>query len=86
VTPEAPAGYSPRGRVFDKKLTELIQQKNIKGILNLDQELIEEAGECGLRSIVILLGALSGLRWEVKSLSYEAPFGVGYMVASLNIK
>lgn len=86
VTPEAPAGYSPRGRVFDKKLTELIRQKNIKGILNLDQELVEEAGECGLRSIVILLGVLSGLRWEVKSLGYEAPFGVGYMVVNFNIK
>jgi aromatic ring-opening dioxygenase LigB subunit len=86
VTPEAPAGYSPQGRVFDKKLVELIKQKNTKGVLNLDPFFVEEAGECGLRSIVILLGVLSALRWEVKSLSYEAPFGVGYMVANLNIK
>ncbi len=86
VTPDAPAGYSPQGRIFDKKLAELIQQKNIKGILNLDPNLIEEAGECGLRSIIILLGALSNLRWEVKLSSYEAPFGVGYLVVNLNIK
>ena len=86
VTPEAPAGYSPQGRIFDRKLIELIQQKSVKGILNLEAEFIEEAGECGLRSIVILLGALSALRWEVKSLSYEAPFGVGYMVVNFNIK
>lgn len=86
VTPDAPAGYSPQGRIFDKTLTDLIRQKNIKGILNLDPYLIEEAGECGLRSIVILLGALANLRWEVKSFSYEAPFGVGYMAVSLNIK
>lgn len=86
VTPEAPAGYSPQGRVFDRTLVDLIQKKNVKGILNLDRDLIEEAGECGLRSIAILLGVLSGLRWEVKSLSYEAPFGVGYMVVNFNIK
>lgn len=86
VTPEAPAGYSPQGRIFDRQLAELVKRKNAKGILELDPDFIEEAGECGLRSIVMLLGALSSLRWEVKSLSYEAPFGVGYMVANLNIK
>jgi len=86
VTPEAPAGYSPQGRIFDRTLVELIQKKNIKGILNLDRDLIDEAGECGLRSIIMLLGTLANSRWEIKSLNYEAPFGVGYMVASLNIK
>ncbi|MDI6778144.1 MAG: class III extradiol dioxygenase subunit B-like domain-containing protein [Patescibacteria group bacterium] len=86
VTPEAPAGYSSQGRIFDRNLTEFIQRKNVKSILNFDPYLIEEAGECGLRSIIILLGALANLKWEVKSLSYEAPFGVGYMVVNLNIK
>ncbi len=86
VTPAAPAGYSPQGRAFDKKLVELIQQKNVKGILSLDKNLIEDAGECGLRSIIMMLGAISRARWDIKSLSYEAPFGVGYMVVNLNIK
>jgi MEMO1 family protein len=86
VMPDAPAGYSPQGRIFDRTLVDLVKKKNVKGILNLDRGFIEEAGECGLRSIAILLGALSGSRWEVKSLSYEAPFGVGYMVANINIK
>ncbi|KKT70607.1 MAG: hypothetical protein UW66_C0039G0008 [Candidatus Moranbacteria bacterium GW2011_GWF1_44_4] len=86
VSLDAPAGYSPQGRVFDRMLIDLIQQKNTKGVLNIDPYLIEESGECGLRSIIMLLGALKNTRWEVKNLSYEAPFGVGYMVASLNIK
>jgi aromatic ring-opening dioxygenase LigB subunit len=86
VTPEAPAGYSPQGRVFDKTLAEFVKSKNANGILNMSKELIEDAGECGLRSIIMLLGALSHLRWEVKSLNYEAPFGVGYMVVNINIK
>jgi MEMO1 family protein len=86
VTHGAPAGYSPQGRIFDRTLVDLVKKKNIGGILNLDTDLIEEAGECGLRSIVILLGALSGSRWEVKSLSYEAPFGTGYLTANIQIK
>jgi MEMO1 family protein len=86
VLPGSPAGYSPQGRIFDKKVVELIQKKDVNGIVNIDADLIEEAGECGLRSIVILLGAISNLRWDARLLSYEAPFGVGYLAANINIK
>lgn len=86
LTTNAPAGYSRRGKEFDEKLIELLIKKDVKGILNLDKELIDEAGECGYRSIVILLGALEGMDWEPKMLSYEGPFGVGYLVANLKIK
>ena len=86
LTLEAPAGYSPRGKEFDEKLIELIKNKNVEGILNLNQDLIEQAGECGLRSIIILLGVLNGLNYQPKILSYEGPFGVGYLVALLQIK
>lgn len=86
LTLEAPAGYSPRGKEFDKKLIELVKNKNVEGILNLDQDLIEQAGECGLRSIIILLGVLNELNYQPKILSYEGPFGVGYLVAEFQIK
>ena len=79
----APAGYSPRGKIFDNLLKELLSSKDTSGILNLDKELVEEAGECGLRSIMILLGILEKQNYKFKLLSYEAPFGVGYMVARL---
>jgi aromatic ring-opening dioxygenase LigB subunit len=47
--------------------------------------LVQSAGECGLRSIVILMGALDGLKVKPEILSYEGPFGVGYLVASLEV-
>ena len=81
LTPDAPAGYSPSGKEFDEKLIALLKKNDPEGILNLNPDLIEEAGECGLRSIIILLGVLSGLRHNFEILSYEAPFGVGYLVA-----
>jgi len=83
LTPEAPAGFSPRGREFDEKLIELLEKADIESIINLDPQLIEEAGECGLRSIVVLLGALSPPHSQLSILSYEGPFGVGYLVAKL---
>ena len=86
VSPGSPAGYSPQGRIFDKKLVDLLKRKDIKGILEIEPELIEEAGECGLRSIAMMLGAISNLRWDIRSMSYEAPMGVGYLAVNINIK
>lgn len=85
ITPDAPAGYSPRGKEFDEKLIALLKENNSEKILNIDPGLIEEAGECGLLSIVILLGVLSELKYNFEILSYEAPFGVGYLVAKANL-
>lgn len=85
LTPDAPAGYSPRGKEFDELLIKLLENNNTGEILNLDSSLIEEAGECGLRSIIILLGALSNLEYKFEKLSYEGPFGVGYLVGRFKI-
>ena len=40
LIPSAPAGYSPRGKEFDEKLIKLLSEKDVKGILNLDENLI----------------------------------------------
>lgn len=76
----APAGYSPKGKEFDELLIKLLSKNEVGEIINLDSSLVEEAGECGLRSIIILLGALSPLEYKFEKLSYESPFGVGYLV------
>jgi len=86
LTPDAPSGYSPRGKEFDAKLVELVKKYDVKGILNFDPDLAEEAGQDSLWSIAILLGALDGLKVEQEVLSYEGPFGVGYMIASFEVK
>lgn len=86
LIPGAPAGYDPQGKVFDEKLVQALSRLDTKSILNFDRELVERAGECGLRSFVILLGALDGLKVKPEVLSYEGPFGVGYLVASFEVK
>jgi len=82
LTKDAPGGYSKKGEEFDKKLVELIRANKIDEILKFDPKLAQEAGECGLRSILILLGILKQMNVVPEILSYEGPFGVGYMVAN----
>jgi len=83
LIPGAPAGYSPKGREFDQKLIEFLKGKEEKNILNLDLDFVSEAGECGLRSVIMLLGIIKFKDWHFDLFSYEGPFGVGYMVARL---
>ena len=81
---EGPYGFHPDGPKFDEALKKYLISKNIDSFLVLERE-FPEAGECGLRSFAFLLGVLtaSGTDWQPKILSYEGPFGVGYLVANL---
>ena len=65
---------------------ELEKSKELRvGALYYDEDFVEAAGECGYRSILILLGALDSLDLKPEILSYEGPFGVGYLVANYHL-
>lgn len=85
LTRDAPAGYDPAGRVFDESLLDKLARMDVKSILALTPELVDRAGECGLRPLIMLLGCLDGLRGQARVLSYEGPFGVGYAVVSFTL-
>jgi len=84
---DGPYGLHPDGPKFDKALIEALKKMDIETILKLD-EIYPGAGECGLRSFCFLLGILeaSGINWKAEILSYEGPFGVGYLVASFKLE
>lgn len=86
LTKNAPAGYNERGKEFDEKLVSLVQENNVEEILNLDNDLIECAGECGLRPIIILHGVLDRYNVKPNVISYEGPFGVGYSTVKFAIE
>jgi len=85
LTFDAPDGYNPQGNIFDDKLVSLLKKKLTKQIIELDPELIENAGQCGLRSILILLGIIKNTNYKPEFLSYEGPFGVGYLVMNFKL-
>lgn len=78
LTPDAPAGYTPRGAVFDEALVDALSRGDYPALERLDPVLVEEAGECGLRSFVTLGGFLGGIDVHTRVLSHEGPWGVGY--------
>jgi len=83
---KSPGGYSPKGAKFDNKLIEYLNEPNSakENILKMDARLIEEAAECGLKPILVLLGLLEGINWEPDVLAYQTDFGIGYL--SLDFK
>jgi AmmeMemoRadiSam system protein A/AmmeMemoRadiSam system protein B len=83
LKPEAPAGFYPEAHVFDEEVVEAIREGRPERIINIDQDLRRRAGECGYRSMLIALGATASAEPAYEVLNYEAPFGVGYLVAQL---
>lgn len=83
LKPDGPYGYHSAGPLFDKLVIKAIKEKDAGQLLRLDAGFLERAAECGLRSILFLMGAFEGREYEAKVLSYEGPFGVGYLVATL---
>ena len=79
LTQGANAGYSPRGAEFDRRLVEHVTAGDFMGLMDLDSSLVEAAGECGLRSFITLGGVIPDA--ETRVLSYEGPWGVGYLTA-----
>ena len=78
---DAPAGYSPRAAAFDAEVVRLTSAGDLAALASIDDEWREEAGECGWRSFLTLGGFLDCSPVESRVLSYEGPWGVGYMVA-----
>jgi AmmeMemoRadiSam system protein A/AmmeMemoRadiSam system protein B len=83
LKPGAPAGYNSQAHLFDEEVVDAIRSRSTSRIVNMDQELRRFAGECGYRSMLVALGVTQGLEPTCEVFSYEAPFGVGYMVAQL---
>jgi MEMO1 family protein len=80
---DAPAGYNPQAHLFDEEVVDAIRSCSTSRIVNLDPELRRMAGECGFRSMLVAIGATQELEPSCEVISYEAPFGVGYLVAQL---
>ena len=83
LKPGAPAGYNPQAYRFDEEVVAAIRSNSTSRIVTIDPELRRTAGECGYRSMLVAIGVAQGLESRGEVISYEAPFGVGYMVAQL---
>ena len=83
LKPQAPAGYNPDAHIFDEQVVDALRSNAPQRIVDIDYNLRRLAGECGFRSMLVAIGASSELSPSCEVLSYEAPFGVGYLVAQI---
>lgn len=63
---------------FDQKALAFIEKKNIKDLVSLDEEADNYQAGPGLKSIMVLLGALHSKNYQTELVSYENVVGIGY--------
>ncbi len=80
---DGPYEFEPTAHLFDEQIVDAIATGRARRVIEIDPDLRARAGECGYRSIIIALGSVAEDLRDHQVLSYEGPFGVGYMVAVL---
>lgn len=82
---DSPVPAHPDAKDFDNKLVSLIENRNAVGLLGLEPELIENAKDGLYRQALMLFGALESIAASPVIHSYEAPLGVGHLVAEFRL-
>ncbi len=78
---EGPYSFSPFGPQLDAEIRALVEAGDLDALADIDDEVIEGGGECGLRSFIALGGFSGHGKIPTRLLSYEGPWGVGYLTA-----
>lgn len=85
LSKDSPAPFHEDGAVYDANIQSIVASKNVSSLLNMSPELVKNAQETSYRQLAILFGILDRMRVTPHILSYQAPFGVGYMVAHFEV-
>jgi len=85
LSSDAPAGYRPEGIEFDEAVRQAVESGSVSTLLSLDPDMVDKAAECAYQPLLVLFGLLENTRVRPEILSYEAPFGVGCLVAQFHL-
>jgi AmmeMemoRadiSam system protein A len=83
LTRDAPAGFAPRAREFDRGFTYALRHGDLRSAISADPELVELAAEDVVQSTAVAAAAVQYRAQGTRVFAYEAPFGVGYLEALL---
>ncbi len=81
LTKDSPGGFDEKSAEYDEVVQQIITSAKLKDLVSIDKKLLEASGTTGHFPLAILAGILNDVNIKSNILSYEAPFGVGYMVA-----
>jgi aromatic ring-opening dioxygenase LigB subunit len=79
----APSGYHPKAHIFDDTFRAHVEAGELLKASQIPVDLRDLAAEDSSESMAIAAGVIGDSATNVKLFSYEAPFGVGYLVAVL---
>jgi AmmeMemoRadiSam system protein A/AmmeMemoRadiSam system protein B len=82
---DGPYGFAEEGPEFDRRIMDILSSGDFLRLFDFTPDFCDAAGECGLRSFIVMAGALDGLAVKPRKYSYEGPFGVGYGVCAFEI-
>lgn len=80
-----PGGYHQDSKKFDNEIKSHIKENNLTDLLNLPDDLINNALSCNFNSLMILAGLLSEFNYSSSMLNYEITLGIGHLTAEFNI-
>jgi len=83
LKPGAPSGFDPRAQEFDKALVDAITAGDLRAAANIPSSLRDIAAEDAVDTLTVAAAAVNWDSTGHECLSYEGPFGVGYMEAVL---
>lgn len=85
LTSESPAGYNQNGEKFDFKFRELLKHKNLSGLIQTDEIMINESAQKIYNQALVFLSLIQNINTTYTEMVYEAPFGVGLLTANYKI-
>lgn len=84
LAPGAPGGFHPRADEFDRAVVDRVQAGRLGDVSAISPQLQDLAAQDVTEALDVAAGLLGPESAETRVLSYEAPFGVGYLVALLH--
>ena len=78
-TKEAPAGFSEHAKKIDSKIRKILEKQTYKSLNQIPTDIREEVHETLISPLVILSRIIHDINSNFHELSYEHPFGVGYL-------
>jgi len=85
VTEAGPGTFRPEGQQFDQLILKALKSGKSERLLEIDDQFIKSAQECGFKPILVLHGLLKDQHYTSDVLAYEHPFGVGYLTANFKL-
>ncbi len=76
-----PYGYSPLAKAFDAQVIRIVRSNRLEELLEIERRTIEEARPDSYWQMLVMLGILRRVRFDVESLAYQVAGYYGMLAA-----